>query len=276
MSSVNCRKPTQERRPVESLACKVPSSLSTCCIIAAGELFVKYSQKRVLCSAWDAEMPGTPSRRVYGATTRMKPQRQRNRKVIKPQTITRAVTHIRLIEANAGKLAGLDELAPVYLALCQQYLTLFCTEEQPDKFRDPCFQTPLSERWHRVVIQQAAGITQSWRTNREEAYQGYLEEVEDYQEQQAEGTLDPQAKEPIWKEWDVPALQETCIQANANVVKLESSEDSCFDYWLKISTLDKGHPILVPVKLADYHRQALEGKTINSSVQLNRRPDGSW
>jgi len=206
----------------------------------------------------------------------MKPQRQRNRKVIKPQTITRAVTHIRLIEANAGKLAGLDELAPVYLALCQQYLTLFCTEEQPDKFRDPCFQTPLSERWHRVVIQQAAGITQSWRTNREEAYQGYLEEVEDYQEQQAEGTLDPQAKEPIWKEWDVPALQETCIQANANVVKLESSEDSCFDYWLKISTLDKGHPILVPVKLADYHRQALEGKTINSSVQLNRRPDGSW
>jgi len=67
----------------------------------------------------------------------MKPQRQRNREVIKPQTITRAVTHIRLIEANAGKLAGLDELAPVYLALCQQYLTLFCTEEQPDKFRDP-------------------------------------------------------------------------------------------------------------------------------------------
>ena len=45
-----------------------------------------------------------------------------------PQRITKAVTHIRLIEANSGKLAALDALAPVYLALCQQYVTLFCTD----------------------------------------------------------------------------------------------------------------------------------------------------
>src|SRR5713101_6581068 len=94
----------------------------------------------------------------------------------KPQNITKAVTHIRLSEANAGKLAALDALAPVYLALCQQYVTLFCTQESPEKFHDPLFQTPLSERWHRVAIQQAAGIAQSWHTNREQAYQGYLDE----------------------------------------------------------------------------------------------------
>jgi transposase len=71
-------------------------------------------------------------------------------------------------------------------------------------------------------------------------------------------------------------LHQTCIQANVNVVKLEPSEDSSFDYWLKISTLDFRKLLLVPVKLADYHRQALEGKTINSSVQLNKRDDGWW
>ncbi len=193
-----------------------------------------------------------------------------------PQRITKAVTRIRLLEVNSGKLAALDSLAPVFLSLCQQYVTLFCTDELPDKYREPVYETPLSERWHRVAVQQAAGIAQSWRTNKEQAYQEYLDDLLGYQEQQAEGKLDPQATEPVWKEWDVPALKQTCIQANANVIKLEASEDSTFDYWLKISTLEFRKLLLVPVKLADYHRQALEGKTINSSVQLNKREDGWW
>ena len=105
----------------------------------------------------------------------MKQQRQRGKKTVKPHTMTKAVTHIRLLEVNPGKLAALDALAPVYLVLCQQYVTLFCTEEHPDKFHPPVFVTPLSERGPRVAIQQAAGIAQSWRTNREQAYQDYSE-----------------------------------------------------------------------------------------------------
>jgi transposase len=88
--------------------------------------------------------------------------------------------------------------------------------------------------------------------------------------------LDEQATEPHWREWDVPTLRQTCIQANANVVTLEPSQDSTFDYWLRISTLQFRQPLLVPVKLADYHREALAGKTINSSVTLNKRGDGWW
>ena len=201
----------------------------------------------------------------------MTQQRQRH-----PEKLTKAVTHIRLLEVNPGKLAALDQLTPVYLALCQQYATLFCTEEHPDKFRTPVFSTPLSERWHRVAIQQAAGIAQSWRTNRANAYQDYLDDLLDYYERQADGTLDAQAEEPTWKEWDVPTLRQTCIQANANVVVLEPSHDSTFDYWLKISTLEFRKQLLVPVKLADYHRKALKGKTINTSVTLNKRDTGWW
>ncbi len=44
---------------------------------------------------------------------------------------------------------------------------------------------------------------------------------------------------------------------------------------MKISSLAFRKLLFVPVKLADYHRQALEGKTINTSVQLNKR-DGTW
>jgi Putative transposase DNA-binding domain len=194
----------------------------------------------------------------------------------KQHKLTKAVTHIMLGEINSGKLATLDELAQVYLALCQQYITLFCTDEHPDKFRAPCFSAALSERWHRVAIQQAAGIAQSWRSNRAQAYQDYQDALAEYGEQRIGPVSDSDAREPEWREWGIPTLKQTCIQANVNVVVLELSQDSTFDYWLRISTLEKGKPIKVPVKLADYHRKALEGKAINTSTTLNKRGDGWW
>src|SRR6266851_3404547 len=162
----------------------------------------------------------------------MKQRKRRRTNPYEPQTLTRAVTHIRLEAANGGKLAALDDLVQVYLPLCQQYVTLFCTDERPNKLRAPLFATPLSERWQRVAIQQAAGIAQSWHTNRAQAYQDYVDDLLDYHEQQAEGTLDAEAQEPVWKEWNIPTLSQTCIQANVNVVELEPAQDSTFDYWL--------------------------------------------
>jgi len=207
----------------------------------------------------------------------MSQSRQRRRK----GKITRAVTHIRLAEANSAKLAALDALAPVYLALCQQYVTLFCAEELPNKYHDPLFDTPLSERWQRVAIQQAAGIAQSWRTNKANAYQDYLDDMLDYHEREAEGKLKPNEQEPTWHEWNIPTLRQPCIQANVNVVVLERSHTETFDYWLRISTLESYHPLRVPVKLADYHRETLtdpktkQRRPINTSVTLNKR-DGTW
>jgi putative transposase len=104
----------------------------------------------------------------------------------------------------------------------------------------------------------------------------------EYQEHQADGTSDPGAKEPEWREWNVPTLRQPCIQANGNVVKLEEALDSTFDYWLKVSTLDKGNPLLIPVKLADYHKEQLtdpetgKRRKINSSVTLNKRDEVWW
>jgi Putative transposase DNA-binding domain len=132
-----------------------------------------------------------------------------------------------------------------------------------------------------VAIMQAAGLARSWRSNRTTAYQQYQDDLERYQKHQADGQLSAQAKEPRWHEWNVPTLREPCIQANVNVVKLEESRDSTYDYWLTISTLEKGQPIVVPVKLAAYHKAALtdpkthQVKKLNTSVQINQR-DGVW
>ena len=186
----------------------------------------------------------------------MKRQRRGQASGMAP-TLTKSVTRIRLVEVNPGKLAVLDTLAPVYLTLCQQYVTLFCTEEYPEKFHPPVFVTPLSERWHRVAIQQASGIAQSWRTNRSNAYQDYQDDLLEYHEQQAEGILDTGQR--------------------TSVARVEHPEAlSTFDYWLKISTLEFRKQLLIPVKLADYHHKALAGKSINTSVTLSKRDDGWW
>src|SRR5689334_12342459 len=97
--------------------------------------------------------------------------------------VTRAVTHIRLSDPNANKLAQLDALANAYMRLCQQYVTAFCTSVEPDKYADAWLTSPLSARWQRVAIQQAAGVAQSWRTNRDRAEQAYLDDLADYHAQ---------------------------------------------------------------------------------------------
>ena len=211
----------------------------------------------------------------------MRKQRKKRAKKGEPPTITKAVTHIRLDAANPGKLAALDQLAQVFLALTQQYVTLFCQDELPNRFRAPCFLTPLSERWHRVAIQQAAGIAKSWRTNQANAYEDFLDALAEYQEHKAEGTLEEGAKEPEFREWNVPSLRQLCIQANGNVVKLEEAEASTFDCWLKVSTLDKGTPLLVPIQFSDYHKEQLtdpqtgKRRKMNGSMTLNKR-EGAW
>ena len=129
-------------------------------------------------------------------------KKRRKRKKQTQQTLTHAVTHIRLIEANPGKLDALDQLIVVFTALCQQYITLFCTTAtSPDKYADPVFESELSERWQRVPMQQAAGIVKSWRTHRQAAYAAYLEDLADYADAKAKAEtsgvpLDPKRKEP--------------------------------------------------------------------------------
>ena len=47
----------------------------------------------------------------------MKQRQHRHRGQDEPQTITKAVTHIRMEAVNARKLVALDDLAQVYLCL---------------------------------------------------------------------------------------------------------------------------------------------------------------
>ncbi len=160
----------------------------------------------------------------------------------------KAITHLKLNQANAGKLQKLDELAAEHGRVVQAYVDWLIGHEvrQPNKYADIPEQdipTRLSDRWQRCAWQQACGIVQSWYSNERQ---------------------------------NPPILRNICLQANANVVVIEPSETPTFDFWLRISTLEAGKPIRVPLTLYGRAKETIaEFPKLCTGVTLNRR-EGQW
>jgi putative transposase-like DNA-binding protein/probable transposase len=127
-------------------------------------------------------------------------------------------------------------------------------------------------RWQRVAIQQAAGIAKSWRSNLQRAQEDFADILAAWLEDEHP----PDAVPPEWVSWQTPTLKKTAIQANSNVALLQPSQETSFAYWLRVSTLEKGQPIFVPVVLSAYHQRMLGGQRLDSSVTLIRKADGWW
>jgi hypothetical protein len=169
--------------------------------------------------------------------------------------ITRAVTHIRLCAANDAKMATLDALAEEYKALCQQYVTYFCSEVEPNGYAAPCFPSPLSQR-----------------SNQQRAQEEFADDLADGLEEEHA----PEEVPPQWTPWQTPIVRKRVIQANANVALLQPSQDTAFAYWLRFSTVESRQPIFLPGKLAAYHQRGLADKRPDSNVTLTRKADGWW
>ncbi len=157
----------------------------------------------------------------------------------------KAITHLKLDRANQRKLVALERVAGAYLSLAQSYIDfIFASELREAEKYDPVLsiETPLSARWQRCAWQHACGVMQSFYSN---------------------------------GRTNKPVLRNVTIQANANVVVIELSRSPEFDYWLRVSTLEKGKPVRLPVRLYDKARQTLKEGTLCSGVTLNRR-NGHW
>jgi len=115
-------------------------------------------------------------------------------------TIKKAITDLKLDAANSGKLEALDALAVEHQRVVQAYCDWLIAHavREPDKYADiPATDVPtkLSARWQRCAWQQACGIVQSWYSN---------------------------------ERTNPPVLKNICLQANANVVVLEPSNNWAF------------------------------------------------
>lgn len=70
--------------------------------------------------------------------------------------VKKAVTHLKLDQANPGKLQKLDELAAEYQRVAQAYVDWLIAHEvrQPDKYApvpEQDIPTRLSDRWQRCA-----------------------------------------------------------------------------------------------------------------------------
>jgi len=157
----------------------------------------------------------------------------------------KALPNLKLNEANAVKLEQLDQLATGYMALVQRYVDhIFGMElKEARKFDDiPAIETALSARWQRCAWQQAVGMMRSFYSN---------------------------------ERTNKPVLSNLTLQGNANVILLEPSNTETFDYWLRISTLEKGNPLRIPITLYPKARHTLSEGKLCSGVTLNKQ-DGVW
>ena len=140
--------------------------------------------------------------------------------------------NIKLELANAGKLNQLDEVGEAYMALVQSYID-YIFETGLKKLSSykkllPSIPSKLSERYKRCAWQQAAGIMKSFYANNRE---------------------------------NKPILKNLKIQGNVNVIQIQGSFTATFEYWLRISTLEKGKPISVPINIHKYGKQVCGGVT---------------
>jgi len=162
--------------------------------------------------------------------------------------VKKAISHLKLDQANPGKLEKLNELAAEHQRVVQVYTDWLIAHKihQPDKYAavpEQEISTALSDRWQRCAWQQACGIVQSWYSNDRE---------------------------------NPPELHNVCIQANANVVVIEPSRTAQFDFWLRISTLETRHPVRIPIKAYKHARETLaQFPKLCGGVTLNRR-EGEW
>jgi hypothetical protein len=137
--------------------------------------------------------------------------------------LTRAVTSIRLCDANHTKITAFDAVAAEYMALCQRSVTHFCIEAESDGSADPCLPRPLSQRWQRVA--------KAWRANDERRRVTFAASLAAWLEQEHA----PEETPPEWIPWQTSTLQQMVIQANAHVALLHARQHTSFAYWLRIS-----------------------------------------
>jgi len=72
-----------------------------------------------------------------------------------------------------------------------------------------------------------------------------------------------------------PQLTKPCMTLDQRFIKVEKSHNS-FDYWIKISTLEKGHPISVPIRSYDHANKYLRRWNLVNGGRLIRDEWGNW
>lgn len=123
-----------------------------------------------------------------------------------------------LNEGNADKILALEKLYDEYIKTVNIFIDKLFNKQELSEIFLKSLVSPLSYRYLQCAKRQAFKIYKSWCRNK--------------------------------KKEEKPILKGS-MTLDYRFIELQKGQNS-FDYWIKVSTLNKGEPILIPLKSYDY------------------------
>jgi putative transposase len=120
---------------------------------------------------------------------------------------------------NSNKIKALDNLWQEYGKTVNFFLKRLFLKRGLDEEFIKSYKSPLSYRYKQCAKRQAFKIFKAWCRGK--------------------------------KKKNKPKLRKPSLTLDYRFIELQKGQNS-FNYWLKISTLNKGNPILIPIKSYDY------------------------
>ena len=137
----------------------------------------------------------------------------------------------------------LENLSQEYRKAVNYFLKrLFGKKQLSEEFLKS-YNSPLSYRYKQCAKRQAFKMFKSWCRNK--------------------------------KKRDKPKLRNLSLVLDNRFIKIEKAKNSTFDYWIKIATLNKGKPILIPFKSYDYANSYFENWQLAKGGRLLKH-EGKW
>jgi len=146
--------------------------------------------------------------------------------------------------ANTGKISALNKLTNEYKKAVNFYLQILSSTNKYilSEKEVKSFNSPLSYRYKQCAKRQAVKIWKSWRRNK--------------------------------KKGELPEFDGALILDN-RFIKIEKAKASTFNYWVRMATLNKGHPALIPIKSYDYANDYFNNWKLTNGGRL-RQENNNW
>lgn len=178
------------------------------------------------------------------------------------KTIKRGVP-FTLRFSNTGKLDVIDATAKEYKRVVDYFLGRLRKGEALTEEFLKRFSTPLSYRYRQCAKRQAVSIQTAW----EKRWKKRLGKIERLKRHNPGNKRIPEPPKP-------PRLRKPVMVLDERFITVEKGDNS-FDYWVRIATVNKGRPILVPVKSYQHANGYLEDWKLLGGGRLVRK-NGAW
>jgi len=146
--------------------------------------------------------------------------------------------------ANRDKLTALNKLSQEYRRAVNYFLKRLLQKKGLAEEFLKIYQSPLSYRYKQCAKRQAFKMFKSWCRNK--------------------------------KKGTKPKLKNLSLVLDYRFIELQKSKNSnSFAHWLKIATLNKGKPILIPIKSYQYAKQYFENWQLLKGGRLLKQ-NNNW